>query len=382
MSAQTLDPVTAPGSGEPNLTVLADGRVLLSWIEPAGNKRHALRYATRAPGAGAWSESRTIAEGTDWFVNWADFPSVASLPDGTLFAHWLVKSGPGSYAYDINVSRSSDGRTWTAPVVVHRDGVKTEHGFVSMIPWADDAMGLVWLDGRAMAASTAGGHGTHTGAMTLVQSTMHRDGTLGPETTMDQRVCDCCQTDIARSTGAVVVVYRDRSEKEIRDNYAVRFVDGAWSTPHAIAADGWEIAGCPVNGPAVAAAGARVAAAWFTAPGGVARVKVALSDDSGATFGPPIVVDDGSPVGRVDLVMLDDGAALVSWVEGGETSSVRARRIGAAGERGESMTVAGTSTVRSSGFPRMAQSKGEVTMAWRDAAEPPRIRAAVLTAVR
>jgi hypothetical protein len=376
MEFASSDPVSTPGSGEPNLTVTADGRILLSWIEPAAEKRHALRYAVRAPGTAAWSEPRTIAEGADWFVNWADFPSLAALADGTLFAHWLVKSGPGAYSYDVNVSRSLDGQSWTPPVVVHRDGVKTEHGFVSMTPWAPDTMGLVWLDGRAMGA--ASGHGQHAGAMTLVQSTMRGDGTLGPETTVDSRVCDCCQTDIARTGAGPVVVYRDRSEKEVRDIYVVRYVDGAWSAPRPIAADGWEIAGCPVNGPAVAARGTRVAAAWFTAAGGTARVKVALSMDSGATFGTPVVVDDGSPVGRVDVVMLDDDSALVSWVEGGRTSTLRVRRIAKDGQRDESQTVAGTTAVRSSGFPRMVHSKGEVVMAWRDSAEPPRIRAAVL----
>ena len=28
------------------------------------------------------------ASGDDWFVNWADFPSVIALPDGSLAAHW------------------------------------------------------------------------------------------------------------------------------------------------------------------------------------------------------------------------------------------------------------------------------------------------------
>jgi hypothetical protein len=82
-----------------------------------------------------------------------------------------------------------------------------------------------------------------------------------------------------------------------------------------LAHDGWEVNGCPVNGPAVAAAGPQVAAAWFTAANETSRVNVAFSADSGATFGPPIVVDDGRPLGRVDVVLLDQGRALVSWLE-------------------------------------------------------------------
>jgi hypothetical protein len=40
--------------------------------------------------------------------------------------------------------------------------------------------------------------------------------------------------------------------------------------------------------------------------------------------------------------------------------------------------VADSSGARSSGFTRMATSDGEVTIAWRDTEEPPRVRTAVL----
>lgn len=381
MTVGPLETPAGPGSGEPNLTVTADGRVLLSWIEPAGDKRHVLRYASRVKG-GAWSEARTIAEGPDWFVNWADFPSVAALPDGTLFAHWLAKSGGGKYAYDVRVTTSRDGgKTWSAPVVPHRDGTQTEHGFVSMTPWSAGEMGVVWLDGRKTAG--AGAHGGHGGAqaeMSLVHTTLAADGRLGPETVLDSRVCDCCQTDMARADGASLVIYRDRSAKEVRDMSVVRFADGRWSEPRAVAHDGWEINGCPVNGPAIAAAGKSVAVAWFTAPAEKAKVSLAFSSDSGANFGAPIVVSDQRPLGRVDVVLAEPGVALVSWLEQSDKSArLQIQKITAAGARGEVVTVAESSQARSSGFPRLAHSAGEVIIAWRDTTEPARIRTAVLS---
>lgn len=306
VTARELDCPAAAGSGEPNLTVGPDGRVLLSWIEPVGGKGHRLRYAERRKGA-TWSQPLTIAEGDNWFVNWADFPSVALLPDGTMFAHWLAKSGPGPYAYDVQVTVSRDGgKSWAPPVAPHQDGTKTEHGFVSMTPWGADAMGLIWLDGRKTAGTAPGGHDGHgalQAEMSLVHGTVDRDGRAGMESVLDARVCDCCQTDAVRADGATVIAYRDRSEKEVRDVSLVRFSDGRWSEPVPLSHDNWEINGCPVNGPAIAAAGRRVTAAWFTSPEGKSRVKVAFSSDSGATFGTPIVVDDGRPVGRVDVVL-------------------------------------------------------------------------------
>ncbi len=381
LTLRPIDVPAAPGSGEPNLAVAPDGRVLLSWIESAGEEGHALRYAERAKG-GPWSEPRTIAKGAGWFVNWADFPSMAALPDGTLFAHWLAKSGPATFAYDVRVSASRDGgETWSEPVMPHRDTTQTEHGFVSMAPWSTQAMGIVWLDGRKT-AGTAGpaSHGGGVAEMSLLHSTLDAQGRLGAETILDGRVCDCCQTDTARADGATVVVYRDRSDKEVRDMSVVRFAGGRWSDPQVLARDGWKIDGCPVNGPAIAAAGPRVAVAWFTAASETSRVNVAFSADSAASFGVPVVVDDGRPLGRVDVVLLSDGASLVSWLEQAQQGTeLRVRRFGPDGARGEAMTIADSSAARSSGFPRMVESGGEVVVAWRDAAEPPKLRTAVLT---
>ena len=380
MTAREIGSPAGEGSGEPNLAVAQDGTVLLSWIERGAEGRHALRFSVLG-GGDAWSPPRTIAEGENWFVNWADFPAVATLPDGTMFAHWLAKSGPGTYAYDVRVTASRDrGTTWTAPVVPHRDGTQTEHGFVSMTPWSDREMGIVWLDGRKTAG---GGHGEHGGpgaAMSLVHATVDAGGRLGAETILDPRVCDCCQTDAARTANGVVVVYRDRSEDEVRDMSVVRFADGRWSQPHTLAADGWQINGCPVNGPAIAAEGDKVAVAWFTAAHDKPAVKVAFSDDAGATFGAPIAVDEGRALGRVDVAMLDGSAALVSWLEQGDAGAAafRVRRIGADGSRGPTATAAVSTGARSSGFPRMARSGSLVVLAWRDAADPPRVRTAVL----
>ncbi len=79
-------------SSVPNLVRGDDGKVYLSWIELDAVANPTLRFSVWQ-GAG-WSRARTIARGEDWFVNWADFPSMAALADGTLAAHWLVRSGP------------------------------------------------------------------------------------------------------------------------------------------------------------------------------------------------------------------------------------------------------------------------------------------------
>lgn len=144
-SALTIRATDSPAgvdSREPELTATSDGRIILSWVEKVAEKRYALRFAVRD--ARAWSTVGTVAEGENWFVNWADFPSVIALADGSLAAHWLVKSGTGTYAYDVNIARSKDGgKTWGTPVVPHTDKTQTEHGFVSLLPLPDGRVGAI-----------------------------------------------------------------------------------------------------------------------------------------------------------------------------------------------------------------------------------------------
>ena len=377
LTIQEIDSPAGAASAEPNLFVATDGRVYLSWIESAGAKGHALRFSVRA--SGKWSETRTIIEGENLLVNWADFPSLVSFPNGSLVAHWLVKGSPGTHAYDINMSRSTDGgKSWSKPLSPHRDGTKTEHGFVSMLPLPAGRVGAVWLDGRNFKENVNGAHDSSTNEMTLRYATIDGKGQVSDEMLVDSRVCDCCQTSAAFTSDGPIVVYRDRSEKEIRDISVVRFIKGRWTEPRTVNADDWEIHGCPVNGPSVFADGKRVVVGWFTAAKEKPQVKAAFSNDAGVTFGSPLLVDEGSPIGRVDVLMLTDGSAIVSWLERtAKGGGIKARRVRADGSRDESTTVAESSAARSGGFPHMALAGDEIIFAWTDPNTPSRVRTAL-----
>lgn len=377
----TLPSPAGAGAGEPNLATGPDGRVYLSWLEPLADSGHALRFAVLD--GGAWSEPRTIVQGTNFFVNWADFPSLLPLENGALAAHWLQRSGAGRLAYDVRLARSTDGgATWSESAVPHRDGTANEHGFVSLWPAGGDSVAAVWLDGRKYGAGGSHGGDDHAaaGEMTLMTAAMAADGAVGAELLLDGRTCDCCQTTMALTARGPVVFYRDRSPDEIRDIAVVRQVDGRWTEPAIVHADAWEIGACPVNGPAAAAEGEQVVVAWFTGARDTAKVHVAFSRDAGATWSPPVRVDDGQPVGRVDALLLDDGSALVSWLErtGGQSAAVRVRQVGADGTLGQAATVTESSAARSTGFPRMTRSGDQLYFAWTEPGTPSRVRAARL----
>ena len=362
----TIAPVESPAaspSGQPQLTVSRSG-ILLSWVERDG-PRSMLKFAERT--ASGWSTARTAAAGSDWFVNWADVPSVLRLDDRTLVAHWLQKSGAGTYAYDVRLARSTDdGRTWSAATTPHHDGLQREHGFASLVPLPRGGLALVWLDGRHTSATP--GHdapGASGGAMSLRYATFDGQWRQTSEVQVDARVCDCCPTTAVMTPDGPLVAYRDRGADETRDISVARLEGGTWSAPRSVHADNWQIAACPVNGPRLSVKGRDVALAWFTGKDDVGRSLVAFSKDAGRSFGPPTRLDADGSLGRVDVALLPDGSAVASWIEPSDTGGrIAVRRVTPAGEASAPATVATVTTGRISGYPRMAFHAGELVFAW------------------
>ena len=190
-----------------------------------------------------------------------------------------------------------------------------------------------------------------------------KQGNKKDEWELDNRVCDCCQTSAAITTNGPVVVYRDRSENEIRDMSIVRFINGKWTAPKIIFPDEWKIAGCPVNGPRADAIGNHLAIAWFSKPDTIGQVNLIFSEDGGATFKTPIRIDEGKAIGRVDVVMLDEKTAMVSWMEG---TVIKAVKVSTDGTKEPSIIIASSSDARSSGFPQMTRLGNKLFFAWTD----------------
>jgi len=357
---KTLTVPVGDSSAEPYLYTDRNGIVYLSWIETTG-KQSTLKFSSFVNDK--WSEPVTIASGDNWFVNWADYPVIATNGSNSLFAHYLEKSDAAKFTYDVKLVSSIDsGRTWRQSEKLNEDTVKAEHGFVSIIPYNDQFF-VTWLDGRKTASEEEhSGHGHH-GEMTLRAALIDKNGNKANEWELDGKVCDCCQTTAAITNTGPVVAYRDRSDKEIRDMSIVRFINGAWTEPKTIYADNWEIKGCPVNGPRADAINNNLAVAWFSMKDKRAEVKLAFSNDGGNTFNKPIQIDEGNPIGRVDVAMVDSTRAMVTWMEG---SSIKAVQVQVNGTKEPSMMIALSSDKRSGGFPQMTKSGNKLFFAWTD----------------
>lgn len=355
-----ITPLTMPdqhSAGETFLTRSADGHVLASWIE---RMEDGARMVWSKLDGNAWSAPVEIARGDNWFVNWADVPSLSVHENGVMMAHWLERLGDERYAYGVRYALSSDGGyAWSEPEWLHADRSATEHGFARIVPHGDGFL-AVWLDGNAYA--------TERREMAVHARTIGFDGTLGSERAVDTRTCDCCPTELVTlPDGRVVTFYRDRSDGEQRD-LALSVFDGQdWSDPSPLNEDGWVINACPVNGPAADVAGDAVAAAWFTMATNSPEVWMRFMDaGSLAMTTEPVRIDVGRPAGRVAVRMVSDSKAVLLWMEGGdpEVSGLYLRTVDADGTLGAAHRLADTSTGRSVGYPRLERDGDDLIATW------------------
>ena len=402
LDVEVLAWTPGPGSAQPSLVATQGGDAVLTWQQRDADaaRLRAARIGVDGGGADNVRVLPDIARGRDWFLNWADFPSLAVLDNGDWVTFTLRKSTGSSYAYDIHLQRSIDeGATWSLPLIVNDDGQKVQHGFVSLLPDGDDRVLLVWLDGRRDlgaahrthhshdAASTvakpadAAGHHHDEGPMTLRTVVVGRDGVPRAAARIDADTCSCCQTDLARRGGEAIAVYRDHAEG-IRDIAMIRRTrDGQWQAPRPVHADGWRMPGCPVNGPAAAVNGAALAVAWPTMARGPLEVKLAISPRENAAFDAPQVIDAGATtLGRVDVAPWRDGGFLVSWV-GGEAGNavLHVAATDARGAVSERAEVTRLPPGRQLGHPRIASVDGRAWVTWTEPTpQGPRVRVAAI----
>ena len=365
---RVVDPPAAAGAAAPALAA-GGGGALATWLEAGAEGGYRLRFA-RFDGE-RWSAPATVIQSPRLLVNWADTPGVAAARDGTLTAWWLERSESAAHASSVALARSLDGgASWRALGALPDDDSAVEHGFVSMTP-EGDALRAFWLDGRRTAA----------GGPTELRTALVA-ATVAPSERVDERVCDCCATAALTWGGAAVVAYRDRTDDEIRDLAVARW-QGGRALPASVAADGWRIAGCPVNGPALAATDEGVAVAWFSAASGRARVAVAFSAGSVSSFGRAQELDGDRPLGRVGIAPLGRGDVAVVWLATrGEEAAVRVRRARPDGALGPALELGTTSASRLAGVPRIAPLPGgSVLVVWLDArVAPARLRGVELDA--
>ena len=343
-----------------------DNNLFISWTEQASDSN--FLYVARLDGSN-WSDKKMIIKGKDWFVNWADFPAIAyNEISGSMFSHHLQKSSEETFSYDINYHFNRN-EVWNDMKKIHDDTTFSEHGFVSSVPFNVGFM-VSWLDGRNTFGVSDDGHAK--GAMTLRSAVLNFEGKIIENDLIDDMVCDCCQTSMTVSGDIPIVVYRDRSKGEIRDISFSRYINSKWSDPQPIHEEGWQINGCPVNGPNIDSNGDNVVVSWFSASNDRPKINLKFSSDKGRTFGDKILIDDieNSPIGRVDVEFISEKEVVLSWLSTiSGKGQLLVRKVQLDGEKGPIKVINQISTDRSTGFPQIEKFDDDIYISWTDNSE-------------
>ena len=346
-------------NAQPSL-VSTNGSLSLTWISSDADMNASLNF--RQYKNENWTDPQTFAVGSNWFVNWADFPTHAISGDQVLTSY-LKKSASGTYTYDVFLSlHKLSGEKIIEDFILNTDGFNAEHGFVSIAAKDNDGFFVTWLDGRNTVEKDI--NGNHK-PMTIRFAEITNAGDIISETELDSSVCDCCQTSITYSDKGPVVVYRDRSDKEVRDIYVTRNINDNWENPIPVHNDGWIIYGCPVNGPKVVSNSKNLAVSWFTVFDGKPTVNLSFSESYGSSFSSPIKINDLNAIGRVDAAFLNEKEVIVSYMEGDDFGTyLRIKKVSIDGKVSEPITISKIDSGRGTGVPQLEILNGEIFIMW------------------
>jgi hypothetical protein len=275
-------------------------------------------------------------------VNGEQAPRVAVGRD--IVVAWQSRQSGTS---QIRIARSTDGgRTFGGAETIHDTGLTGARGWSSLVLDADGSAHVAWLDGRnakTPAVTSVGGSaghaasGGHAHAEPMRQDIFHM--TLSPdgkrqESQVAANVCFCCKTSVTTAPaaagagdsgphGVVYVAWRHIYPVNLRDMAVASSTDGGrtFSQPVRVSEDGWQLEGCPEDGPSIAVGpDGTLHIAWPTISGkGASRKGIfySYSTDGGRTFAPRSRVDEGEDVTNAahPQIAVIDGRVAVAWDE-------------------------------------------------------------------
>ncbi|HEX8720341.1 MAG TPA: sialidase family protein [Pyrinomonadaceae bacterium] len=330
--------VSADGA-EPGVAAAPDGSVYVAWVAHRPGKRADV-WLSRFDGEGrqAGAPARvnpTEGEATAWR---GDPPDVAVAPDGAVYVAWTARASEGAHATTLYLSASRDGgRSFDAPARVNDDAGVGEHGMHSLAAARDGRVYLAWLDERNAAppaesqpggqsSAPKGSGGMHGERNREVFFAASADGgrTFSGNRSVAKEACPCCKTALAvGADGRVYVGWRQVLPGDFRHIAVAASADGgeSFNAPVVVSDDRWELSGCPVSGPALAAGeGGSLRVVWYTA-GEAGRPGLYGSDsaDGGRTFAPRRAVREGDLRGTPAL-LADGRGRLVTVFQGADAS--------------------------------------------------------------
>lgn len=337
---------------------------IVSWTEEdsAGKKRfYFARWDTTAD---KFMPAGEIPLAQNAAIHEEGMPKIAVRGDGALVAIYEASTPQPGQKWgvgDIFYLQSDDGGdTWTEPKSVNTQKQPyTSMSFSGLTRLSDGEIGISWLDANP-------GGVDQPGRPVMFARTLAGGG-LGDPVWIEKAACECCRVAVAGSgNGDIAIAYRDLQPGNIRDiSISTSSDDGkTFARPLDFSRDGWEINGCPHNGPSLAAGNDKICAAWYTG-GKVPGVHYAALDFRGNLIEKKAL----NPNARfVQLTLMPDGTPIVAFNESyKEGDSVYSRIVLNKIEEGGLFAAKINSPGLHGNFPMVQPvDENNVLLAWRD----------------
>lgn len=329
-------------AAEPAAAAGPDGSVYVAWVghkDDGGADVMLSRFNSAGQLQGEPARVNPVAGvATAWR---GDPPTVAVSGDGVVYVGWTARVEPASaHAADLYLSASRDGgHSFAAPLKVNDDARPAVHGMHSLAVGSGGRVYLAWLDERDVArpqpSQMAEGH--HMESNREVFAAYSTDGgrTFSPNRRVATDACPCCKTALAvGADGRLYVGWRQVLPGDFRHIAVASSADGGqtYSQPVVVSDDRWQIAGCPVSGPALAfAPGGALSVLWYSeGSSGETGLYWAESRDGGQSFAPRRLLAGGQADGTPVLLRGEGDALFAVWGgdEGGSSRLLTARLDG------------------------------------------------------
>jgi len=273
-------------------------------------------------------------------VNGEQPPRLGLVPrEGNVPAIVVVWTAKGAAGTVLLTARSNDGgRTFGRSALVPGTDAPGNRGWESITVDGAGGVAVIWLDHRQLEGRSGDAASTHhhTGAAGAGTAAAPRDGvamaqlsklyfgrlTEGSARQITGGVCYCCKTAVVAQGARIYSAWRHVYDGNMRDIAFTASRDGGrtFSAPVRISRDGWQLEGCPDDGPSMAIEKSGSAhVVWPTLlkdekGGQTIGLFHALTRD-GSSFTPRTRIETSGVAHHPQVAVNEQGMLAVTWDE-------------------------------------------------------------------
>jgi hypothetical protein len=307
-----------------------------------------------------WAAPLQVVAGERVAADGENRPKLAFGPKNEMYVSWTSPTSE-QFTGDIRFARSLDaGRTWFAPVVVHRDRQLLSHRFESMLVDGRGRIWVAWVDKRDLHAAEKAKR-EYAGAAIYYAYSDDRGASWKGDFKLADNSCECCRIGLSvDAQGRVAALWRHVFPPNERDHAFALLGEGARISRATF--DRWRVDACPHHGPslAIAADGTRHAV-WFDHVKGEGRAFYGRLSDSGPTG----IAQLPSGATHADVAVTGDVVAIAWKRFDGSATKIESWISSDRGRHFERSVV--LQTQGESDQPRLVSRKNDILLVWQRA---------------